>query len=173
MLRLPFKDNSFRLIYAGGSIEHIKDTEELVCELYRVLENGGLLTATAPFVSFSTLTYGQLSGNIPDVSILKQLAEFLHIELLKGRYMMYGYEKSFTSNKLRKIFRKAGFNNIKVGLFETYYEIKFFKSEFMKNIVRKLALKKTILADGLHKWRKNDAEPKGQTIKIMIRENDR
>lgn len=35
MLNLPFKDNIFSLIYAGGSIEHFSDTGRAVSELRR------------------------------------------------------------------------------------------------------------------------------------------
>ena len=104
MLNLPFKSNLFSLIYAGGSIEHFEDTISAVRELRRVLANGGLLTATVPYISISTLTYSQLSGYTPDVFLLKQLAEFLHIRVLKGKFMTYGYAKSFTESKLRDIF---------------------------------------------------------------------
>lgn len=133
---MPFRDGLFSIIYAGGSIEHFSDTLSSVKELRRVLAKGGLLIATVPLVSLSTLTYGQLSGNIPDVQLLRQLAEFIQIRLFKKRLMIYGYEKSFTIRKIYNIFQKAGFFKIEYGPYHTHWEIKFFLNNFVKRIIR-------------------------------------
>jgi len=139
MMNLPLKSNLFSLVYAGGSIEHFEDTVAAVKELRRVLADEGLLTSTVPYLSISSLTYRQLSGNIPDVFPLKGLAELLHMRILGGRHMIYGYEKSFTERKLRHIFRLAGFSDVEVGLFETYYEMRMLRIGFLKEMARKRA----------------------------------
>lgn len=139
MNKLPFKDKLFSVIYAGGSIEHFTDTLGSVKELKRVLAKKGILVATVPLVSLSTLTYGQLSGNIPDVPLLRQIAEFVHIKLLKKKRMIYGYEKSFTARNICDIFRNAGFNKVEYGPYHTFWEIKFFKSKWIKSLLRKLS----------------------------------
>jgi len=109
--KMPFKDNTFDLIYGGGVLEHFKNTLQVVKENYRVLKKGGIAFNTVPQLNLGSLTYRQIWGNIPYAPILKQLAEFVHLKLLKGRRMIYGYEYSFTKSKIKDIFRKAKFLN--------------------------------------------------------------
>lgn len=54
--------------------------------------------------------------------------------------MRFGYEKSFTPRKIRKIFTNAGFSEIIIGMYETYYEFKLFKSGTMKSIAKRLVV---------------------------------
>ena len=50
---LPFKDNSIEAIINEFVLEHIKEPEKVIAEIYRVLRPGGLIYLTAPFlVSF-------------------------------------------------------------------------------------------------------------------------
>lgn len=48
--KLPFKKNSFDLIYAGHILEHleIKDLIKIMKELYRVLNKGGMIIVETP-----------------------------------------------------------------------------------------------------------------------------
>ena len=135
---LPLKDNLFDYVYAGGSLEHFPDTQRAAGELNRVLAPCGRLISTVPVISLSTLTYGQLSGNIPDLPVLRQLAEFFQIKLLRKKFMVYGYEKSFTAGKVIRILRRAGFTDIEWGPYHTHWEIKFFKSQAVKSLLRRL-----------------------------------
>jgi hypothetical protein len=65
------------------------------------------------------MTYRQIWGNIPDFPVIKQLAEFVHIKLLKGKHMYFGYELSFTKSKLEKVHKLAGFSKIKIVRMES------------------------------------------------------
>ena len=136
--KMPFKKDVFSFIYAGGSIEHFENTLSSVEELRSVLELKGVITALVPVVSISMLTYGAIYGNLPAVPVLFQFYKFIHNNLLKGKFAMYGYEKSFTVGKIRKIFKSAGLSNIQTGYYSTYYEIKMFKKKFLKDICNKL-----------------------------------
>ena len=40
--KLPFKDNTFDIVFSFGTIEHIRENFKSVCEAYRVLKPGGL-----------------------------------------------------------------------------------------------------------------------------------
>lgn len=139
MNRMPFREDLFDVVYAGGSIEHFSDTLSSVKELRRVLTNGGILISTVPLVSLSTLTYGQFSGNIPDLPLLRSIAEFIQIKVLKKKFMIYGYEKSFTIRKICAVFRKAGLRNIKYGPYHAHWEIKFFRNNNIKRLIRNLS----------------------------------
>ena len=142
LAKLPFKDGKFAFLYAGGSIEHFEDTRSSVFELNRVMKRGATLTALVPVVSISMLTYGFLYGNLPEIPLVFQLAKFIHHKLLRGRFAMYGYEKSFTVKGIKKIFQAAGLTEIDTGYYNTYYEIKMFKSELLKNVCRWLLVKR-------------------------------
>lgn len=72
-----------------------------------------------PYLNIGSLTYRQFWGNIPDFPILKELAEFIHIKLLKGKHMLFGYEMSFLQSKIYRLHKKHGFNEVKFFRFET------------------------------------------------------
>ena len=139
ILKIPLKSASLDLIYGGGVLEHFKDTAEAIKELYRVLKKGGRIFATVPFVSLGALTYRQVYGNIPDLPILRTILEFFHIKILKGKFMSFGYEKSFTERKLKQLFSQAGFQKIKIDFFECHLPFYRFKNKHLKKILRKIA----------------------------------
>lgn len=132
--RSPFKNNVFDLLYGGGVIEHFKDTTGVVKEIYRILVKGGVAFNTVPNLNLGSLTYRQIWGNIPNAPILKELAELIHVKLLKGRRMIYGYEYSFTKKKLRKIFLESGFanNNIEIDKFEVPLLFEYIRINLLK-----------------------------------------
>ncbi|MFA5145025.1 MAG: class I SAM-dependent methyltransferase [Candidatus Omnitrophota bacterium] len=135
---LPFKGASIGHIFSDGAIEHFRDTGLSVKEFYRVLKSGGRVFATVPCVSFSMFTYGQLQGNIPDIFLLRNLFEVIHIKMLRSKLMTNGYELSFIPGKIRGIFKNAGFKYPRIGLFDTFNEIKFVRNQFLKQIFRRL-----------------------------------
>lgn len=118
ILRMPLKDNVIDFIYGGGVIEHFKDTQSCIVELYRVLKKGGVSFNTVPYLNLGSLTYRQLWGNIPNFPLFKQLAEFVHIKVLGGKHMIYGYEYSFPGFLLRSLHERAGFKKIEIKRFD-------------------------------------------------------
>lgn len=136
---LPLQDGVVDVVYGGGVIEHFKNTPVVVREIYRVLESGGLSFNTVPFLNLATLTYSQIWGNIPNLPILRQIAELVHLKLLKSKHMRFGYELSFTTPYLKKIHRQAGFREVKVGRFETTLMFDYFPFEFMRKVGKYLA----------------------------------
>lgn len=122
---IPLADNSVDFLYGGGVIEHFRDTTAAVRELHRVLKPGGVSFNTVPYFSISSLTYRQIWGNIPDVPVLRPIFEFVHMKLLGGKHMSYGYEKSFTARKLIRIHREAGFKHVTVRRFEVFLPLYF------------------------------------------------
>ena len=136
--KMPFKGDTFDLLYGGGVIEHFKDTVGVVKENYRVLKKGGVAFNSVPKLNLGSLTYRQMWGNIPSAPVLRQIAEFVHIKILKGKRMIYGYEYSFTDSQLRKIFAKAGFRREKVDVGR--YEVPLLLEYIKNKIARKVAL---------------------------------
>ena len=125
LLDLPIKSNSVNFIYSCMGLEYVKNTQKAIDEAFRVLKRDGRIIAIVPVISLTTLTYHQLRGDIPDLPIIKNLMEFIHIRLLKGKYMHYGYEKSFTPKGFKKMLEKAGFKVAKIDYFDMYYPIAF------------------------------------------------
>jgi len=134
---IPLLSNRFDFVYGGGVIEHVKNPQPILDEIYRVLKTGGNAINTVPCLSFAYL-YRQLSGNIPDLPVFEQLAEFFHMKLLGGRHMEFGYEKSFLISKLFSRFRHAGFRDIQIGAYETYLPISKVKNQSLKQLIRRI-----------------------------------
>jgi len=78
-------------------------------------------------------------GNIPDIFPINSLIESIGKKILKGKFMRFGYEKSFTAGKIKKIFRNAKFKNIEINLFKTYYPLEVVKSDFLRRSITKIA----------------------------------
>jgi len=114
ILHQPFVSGSFDVVFGGGTIEHLENTQKAVDEIFRVTKSSGVSINTVPVISISSLTYRQLSANIPDLPILKQIFSYVHQKLLKGKFMHTGYEKSFLSRDLWRMHRNSGFSIIKV-----------------------------------------------------------
>jgi len=139
ILNMPIKAEKIDLIYGGGVIEHFKDTQKCANELYRVLKKDGVAFNTVPYLNVSAITYRQIWGNIPNLIILRQIAEFIHIKLLKGRHMIFGYELSFLAYTLHKIFKVAGFRHVKIDKFTVKLVFDFIPFKSFKKILAHLA----------------------------------
>lgn len=87
---LPFLDDSFDAIYSMGTIEHFDETEEAVAEMARVLKPGGRAIIGVP--------------NRHD-PFLRPL--FVTLLQAIGAYG-YGYEKSYSRRRLRRMLQTAG-----------------------------------------------------------------
>lgn len=120
---MPLKNNCVDVVYGGGVIEHFKDTHSCLLELYRVLKYGGVSFNTVPYLNIGSLTYRQIWGNIPNIPIIKQLAELVHIKLLGARHMKFGYEMSFTKKSLIRLHESVGFKNTVVDKFRVKLEL--------------------------------------------------
>lgn len=136
---IPIKNETVDIVYGGGVIEHVKYLDMVVSEMFRIMKDSGKAFNTVPYMSLGSLTYRQIWGNIPDFPMLKQAAEFFHIKLLGGKHMKFGYEKSFTMSKLKKVFSKAGFKKNEIDFFDCNLKFDFIKSERAKRFFNKLA----------------------------------
>lgn len=138
MLQMPFQDETFSSIYAGGAIEHFKDTLTAVKELRRCLKKKGTLSTTVPIISLSA-PYILFRGNIPDVPLLNSFLEFFHLKLLKGKFLEFGYEKSFSISQISNLFKRAGFTDVYTGFFETHYPLPAIRNDFLKKMITRIA----------------------------------
>lgn len=132
ILSMPLQSEKVDFIYGGGVIEHFKDTDKCVEELFRVLKKDGISFNTVPYLNIGSLTYRQVWGNIPNVPFLRPIFEFIHIKLLRGRHMIFGYEMSFLGSTLKNIHQKVGFKGVKVEKFDVKMSF-----DFIPNFLRK------------------------------------
>lgn len=139
VLSMPFKSNSFSLIYGAGVIEHFKDTFSAVKELQRVLKKGGVAYNTVPYLNIGSLTYRQVWGNIPRLPILEDLFTFVHTKILKAKHMRFGYELSFTRSYLQKIHERAGFSQVKTNQFNCQLDFDYLKNKELRQLAIYLA----------------------------------
>jgi len=133
---LPFKDGVFDVAHSASCIDFCKIPYKCVEESTRVLSENGMLIANVPLLSLSTFAYFQFRGLIPDMPVLRSIANFIQIRLLKGKYAKH--EKFFTEITLRKMFVTARLTNLKTMPYTVKYPIACFKNRFLKRCFRKL-----------------------------------
>ena len=95
MENLPFKDQTFDLVYGFGILHHLNDIRKGVSEAARVLKNGG-------HIGFG----GENNGLCPFVYIMSLVYRNWRIE--KGSYRIRG-------GNLRKIFGESGIRDFEIS----------------------------------------------------------
>ena len=86
---LPFEDDYFDIIFSKSVIEHVKNTENFMSEIYRVLKPKGILVLMAPDWQSQ----------------------------MKNFYDDHTHVKPFTKKSLESLFKMYNFKNGKVELF--------------------------------------------------------
>ena len=129
---MPLKENCIDYIYGGGVIEHLKDTGNVMDELYRVLKKDGISFNTVP--AFNLWWPTRFWNNIPNLPVIKQVFELIHISLLKGAVLnkYFGYELSYTLGNLKQIHTSIGFKDIKAGSFVFHPSEKKLKNSLLR-----------------------------------------
>jgi SAM-dependent methyltransferase len=116
---LPLPDDSFDLVYAGGVVEHFRESGRAVLEMARVLKPGGCLLFTVPALSLS-YPYLFLRGNVPAVPRVEDVVSFVQYRLLRGRLATFGYERSFLKRQVETLLDSANLSGVEVARFDTY-----------------------------------------------------
>ena len=88
---LPFRSDSFDAVYSMGTVEHFDETQQALEEIFRVLRPGGRAIIGVP----------------------NRCDPFLRPLLVVAMYRLglygYGFEKSYTRRKFRRMLQRAGF----------------------------------------------------------------
>jgi SAM-dependent methyltransferase len=117
--RIPFPDETFDFVYAGGVVEHFRELDQALAEMARVLRPNGRLLITVPALTLS-YPYLFLRGNVPALPAVEGLVSLVHFRLLRGKLAKFGYERSFLRRRLRDVLQGAGLASIEVARFDTY-----------------------------------------------------
>lgn len=109
---LPFKDNSFDVVYSDGVIEHfpIDQSQEMIAEQVRACRGGGLVIISVPnkFAFFHSLT-----------------------KLLLGKRFLFYPEASLSTFELCRLMAKAGLTPIAKDGFAFGCQFYMFKAFFL------------------------------------------
>lgn len=134
IFNIPIKDSTVDFIYGGGVIEHISNTVEVLKESHRILKPSGISFNTVP--AMNMWWFLRFFRNIPDLPVLRQVFEYIHIKLLHNIILnkFYGYELSFTINKLRKIHLESGFSKIKITPFAFHPSTNKLRNRILRNL---------------------------------------
>ncbi len=134
---LPFPDASFDFVYAGGVVEHFRESAVAVREMARVLRPGGRLLLTVPALTLS-YPYLFLRGNVPALSRLEDVVSFVQFRLLGGRLATFGYERSLLKGDVRRLLEGAQLHAIRVARFDPHLPLLTIPQR-LRPLARKLA----------------------------------
>ena len=119
---LPFKSESFDLVYSNQVIEHVKDPEKCISEIFRVLKKGGILYIRAPDYKSSFFEPHYRVLWFPFLN--KRIAK-IYIGLLNKPSAGLEFINFIGTKKLIKIMKRVGFSKIE----DLNYELIFLDRE--------------------------------------------
>jgi 2-polyprenyl-3-methyl-5-hydroxy-6-metoxy-1,4-benzoquinol methylase len=123
--KLPFKDNSFAAVVCLDVIEHIKNEKQVIKEIFRVLNYGGLLILSTVNENFP-FTYDPVNY------LLKRFKLHLPIGVWG-----FGHKRIYNVKQLEKLVEKNGFKIQKIK-FLTHFLAGFFEN-YLSEILRPLS----------------------------------
>lgn len=117
--KIPFKNDSFDIVYAGEIIEHIYDTRNILSEIKRVLKKEGILIITTPNLVHLPDRINFIRGQTP--AQIKPLHKYLYLHI-----------RHFTFNSLKEVLTFYGF---KIEKFQSTMVV-FLRDKRNENIVK-------------------------------------
>lgn len=130
MRDLKFKDSSFNIVLAGGSIEHFPETDKALKEINRVLKNKGVFLMNVPY-KYSLFILNK------------------KLQQLFGLWKM-GYEKSFSISEIKNKLEDNGFKILEIKKSEIGQGKRFPRLSQILNTLDKLSW--NIRLGGHHIW---------------------
>jgi ubiquinone/menaquinone biosynthesis C-methylase UbiE len=110
---LPFRDGSLNLVTANMVVEHLKEPDKALAEVYRILEPNGCLIFHTPNV----LNYATLAGILVPVKIRKRVVEFL--EDREEADIFPVYYRMNSPKTIKNLASSNGFNIIELKVVES------------------------------------------------------
>jgi len=127
---LPFKDNSFDLVYSWGVLHHTPNTQKAINEAYRVLKPGGqciiMLYNVHSLVALQLyLIYG-----------LFKYKPFISISKLFSEHHESPGTKAFSNSEIKSMFKSFG--DIRIKNILTPYDFIIRRNTYLPNWCRKI-----------------------------------
>lgn len=120
--KLPFEDNSFDLVYSLEVIEHVKNYQSMVDEIYRVLKPGGQVFIQTPnypikrLYDFIFWVIGRRESLADDYTHVTKLSSFKLKKILENNFLVIDvYSRNILLDS-RLTFLKNNFFRKKLGL---------------------------------------------------------
>lgn len=140
--KLPFKSNVFDISAGIGVIEHSKNINTSLIELNRVTKVGGYTFQTVPCFSLLTIINNSFRfGTFTPMPLFNKFIKFLHMNVLKKKYMKYGYEESYTVTFMKKLLLKNDFKDAEVDFYDYNQTVlkrfPFLSKKFLYDLVRR------------------------------------
>ena len=133
---MPIKDCSVDIVWLSEVIEHIKNYDNLLNEIYRVLKPGGKLFLTTPNSAFFVYRLLYLFGKLP-----AELQHPHHLRFFNYRILTKLLkEKKFT---IEKIFGQNIYAVIPVALINKIYKKNKILGNLMEKIIKALGFKRS------------------------------
>tara|TARA_B100000886_G_scaffold333644_1_gene288034 strand:- start:323 stop:1168 length:846 start_codon:yes stop_codon:yes gene_type:complete len=136
--QLPFKDNTFDMIYSHGVLHHAKNTMLCIAEAYRVLKPGG---------KFKIMVYSNFSATGLMLWVLYGLAKgnpFLSQEKIIFKYLESPGTKCYSKRELSKILEGFGLEKLQLKKFASSGDLllmpksKKYHKNFLYNLIQTL-----------------------------------
>ncbi len=111
--RIPLRARDFKIVHCGETLEHIKNTDLLLNEIFRMMAEDGLGFITTPNLASWSSRFALLLGYQPyctAVSCRYETAGKLGIS--GGFHGQWGHIRSFTLRALKSLLESVGFEII-------------------------------------------------------------
>src|SRR3989344_1844461 len=136
--KIPFKDKTFDVIYAGEVIEHLYDPDKFLDECNRVLKDNGFLIITTPNLCNWYNRVLMLFGIQPifiETSTKDTRVGAGILKVLKKDYHPVGHVRIFNATALEDIFKLHNFKIVKKQgeVFEHFPKKLLFLDKFFTN----------------------------------------
>jgi ubiquinone/menaquinone biosynthesis C-methylase UbiE len=134
---LPFKDNSFDLVYSFGVLHHTPNTDKAIEEIHRVLKPGGkaivmLYSRGWKHYFKRVFIHGILMGGFLRKGYNKLISD--QTEVLGGSPLTYLYKKK----EVKKMFKMFGETDIKRHRLGEYIDYAPYKTRKVPNFIKNL-----------------------------------
>ncbi len=105
---LPFKDNSFDIVFSLGVVEHFNETSKAIKEHFRVCKPNGKVVII-----------------VPNFTLLHLCAILAHLKWVLKYNIMITTGKSYTKNQFKRILRDCGSSNTNILVYGGSAFLKF------------------------------------------------
>jgi len=113
VMKLPFKDGTFDIVFSGGLLEHFEDVRPVIKEMVRVLRPGGVFSADIIPKSRWFSTQGLADRLAFCGSIFLRIVKLQLKDAVKNSRQPFPfYESPMSCGGYRKIIKEAGLKNV-------------------------------------------------------------